>query len=572
MQLLIGSPLGFWALLGIPILLVIHALQQRTTRTDCSTLFLLEDLAPESVRGPVLDALRPSWLLLLQLISVALLVWLLIDPRWVAADSKRVVAFVLDGSVSMATFREHALESIQRTVEREVRRPGTVEWALIDTRRSGAVLYRGVDRRKFHDALRGWEPTGGHHDYQPAIHYALEIAGREGLAIFVTDHVVPVPPTTALLAVGAPRDNCGFAGATVEPDTAQFSVVVRNYGSKPCERTLQIGERAEALVLMPGELKAVRGVVPATTAGVQLALDRDDFPIDDTLAVVRPERKLVRVAPPADGGAVALWWKRISGTMERIETSSSDADLAVGDRSLLEKGGNAIVFVETIRKDARLGRVFAEHHPLVDHLPWDDLRAVSIGDAELQEGDEPLVWSGDLPLFFLRPAAAGQQLIINLRPENSNLGRNSAFILLIHRYIELVRARVVGVERGLVETNQRLRLPPGSDRVTVAERSLHGASGGSRQVVRAVATAPPVPGTFTVSDSAGKELFNGAAYFAEVVEADLSKAASFDGTDGRSASGGTQRATFDPFTSLWLLLLLVVLLASWRTAAREGVL
>ncbi len=571
MQLLIGSPLGLWVLLGVPALLIIHALQRKTVRTPCSTLFLLDDLAPESVRGPVIDALRPSWLLALQLLAICLLCWLLIDPRWIAADSKRTVAIVLDGSISMSSFRERALAAVEREVDRSLREPGAVEWALIDSRRAGTVLYRGGERAKFRAALAAWNPTAGQHDFRASIRYGMEIAGKDALVVFVTDHAVQLPPSVAIIAVGAPTDNCGFAGAMVDGESS-YRALVRNYGIEPCQRTVRVGGKEEQFTIAAGASKVLSGVIPAGEVGTQLEMNGDSFSADDTLTLIRPERKLLKVKV-TEQPAIASWWKRLVATSERIADAPqpADAQLAVGGEELLGGNGNAIALIATARPGASLGRVFAEHHPLVDHLRWDDLRAVAVGAIDLRDGDEPLLWSSENPLVFLRPTQDGEQLVVNLTPESSTIGRNSSFILLIHRFIERIRSRTPGREIVFVETNQRLRPTVAGEEFEISELDRDGAATSTRTVSRALLSAPSRAGLFAVRSKAGEELLRGAAYFAEVVEADLREASAADTASGRSAKQSEQSMKVDPLISVWILLLLATLLGSWRCAAAEGV-
>src|SRR5262249_44733094 len=103
-ELILGNPAGLWALLGVPAVLAVHWLQQRVTPTPVSTLFLIQALAPASVRGRRIDRLRSSIPLWLQLAAVLVLAWVAAEPRWVRADSVQRVAVVLDDSASMAAF------------------------------------------------------------------------------------------------------------------------------------------------------------------------------------------------------------------------------------------------------------------------------------------------------------------------------------------------------------------------------------------------------------------------------------------------------------------------------------
>ena len=86
MNLVLTNPLGFWALLGIPAVIVIHFLQRQAKVIPVSTLFLLAQTQRESVSGRRFDRLTNSIPLWLQLLMVLLLTWILVEP-----DRKSVV-------------------------------------------------------------------------------------------------------------------------------------------------------------------------------------------------------------------------------------------------------------------------------------------------------------------------------------------------------------------------------------------------------------------------------------------------------------------------------------------------
>ena len=107
---------GFWALLGLPLLVVIHTLQQRSRSEVVSTLFLLEKLAPESRGGRTWDRWRTSRVFWLQALAVLLATWVLAEPRWVRGESAQTVVLVLDSAVSMEAFREEAVRAAEAKV------------------------------------------------------------------------------------------------------------------------------------------------------------------------------------------------------------------------------------------------------------------------------------------------------------------------------------------------------------------------------------------------------------------------------------------------------------------------
>src|SRR5687767_10453348 len=105
---------GFWALRGVPAILAIHFLQQRSRNAVTSTWFLIEPFAPRSVGGRTWEKLRSSRALWLQLLAALLITWLLVEPRWPRAESAQTVVLVLDSSASMSAFRAEAAQAAER--------------------------------------------------------------------------------------------------------------------------------------------------------------------------------------------------------------------------------------------------------------------------------------------------------------------------------------------------------------------------------------------------------------------------------------------------------------------------
>jgi len=98
MELSFANPAGFWALLGLPAVVIIHFLQRRARRQVITTLFLLEPMRQESAGGHRFQRLRTSIPFWLQLLMVLGLTWLLIEPRWVRSTSVQRLAVVVDAS------------------------------------------------------------------------------------------------------------------------------------------------------------------------------------------------------------------------------------------------------------------------------------------------------------------------------------------------------------------------------------------------------------------------------------------------------------------------------------------
>jgi hypothetical protein len=262
----LGNPAGLWALAAIPAILAIHFLQRESRRETISTLFLLEQLAPESAEGRRFERLRQSVPLWLQLLAALLITWLLAQPRWVRRDSAQHVVIVLDSSVSMSVFHEEMMRALEAATRRLGGAAAHTEWHLLESDMERPTLYEGSDRGRLLQAAAAARPHLGAHDFAPALAAAQALLRGRGILLFVTDRRYDLPAGAHLLAVGHPIENCGFAGAACEG--RKWSALVKNYGSAPQRRSWWLEARgqkspAHEIDLAPGQTDVLQGEFPA---------------------------------------------------------------------------------------------------------------------------------------------------------------------------------------------------------------------------------------------------------------------------------------------------------------------
>ena len=210
------NPLGFWALLGIPAILLIHFLQQRSTVVTISTLFLLDHLQHESVRGNKFDRLRSSIPLWLQLLAILLLTWILVQPRWMKENAIQRIAIVLDSSASMEAFRDNISLELGKVLRRLASKVHHTEYVVVDSQLSREPIFNGTDPARLIQTLENWKPLATSHDFTPALRVARSLVGAEGLIIMISDHIVEdLAYNARLLAIGQPTANVGFAGLRI---------------------------------------------------------------------------------------------------------------------------------------------------------------------------------------------------------------------------------------------------------------------------------------------------------------------------------------------------------------------
>lgn len=543
-----ASPLGFLALAGIPVVVLIHLLQVRSRKVRVSTLFLLEPRAFEREGGRKIERLRASPLLWLQLLAVVAATWLLVEPRWLREDTTLSVVLVVDGSASMSAYRDASEVALGDYLVELEGAAEHIEWTVLGSDPAAPTLYSGDDRGEATAAALAWRSYLGVHEMGPSLSLAVALAGARGLVVVLTDHVLAVPAGVEVLAVGEPLDNVGLVNVTIEDDGTWRGIVkssgVERTGARRLERTWWLeadgvaSERA-SIAIAPGEVRFISGDLPSEDVSrLELVLEADRFSVDDRLPFTRPQPKVLRVfvAPNLKGNGFVASFLETLAPVEIVAATS--ADLALGTR-----GPNASILFSESAPGFIDGPIVAENVELVEGL---DFRGLIAGDAAVHvpaDDDRVLVWQGDRPILVLRETARSRTLFVGFSLEESNAERVPAFVLTLHRFAASVRADKRAYARDNVETRQRLEVA-----ANVTDR------------------APDEPGFFEIRRD-DELLFEGAAHFADVREGDLSKAESREPDGNIVRDAVVMNSSADPFSSVWILLLMGV--AAWAWVLQE---
>jgi hypothetical protein len=577
LPLVLANPWGALALLGLPVVVVIHCLQQKSRRLPISTLFLLERLAPDSKEGRSLMRMRSSLPFWLQILSVLVLAWVLVEPRWLEANAVQRVVLVLDDSISMRAFSDDIVARTSPRLHSLTTLAPRTYWTVLETDPTRPTLYEGSDLPALEQKLRTWSPSLPANDPTHALGLARAIAPRDAVVIFVTDRPRDLPSGVDLLAIGEPIENCGLVGLRLlgTGGDLEWQVMAQNYGRKTAHRSwwLELAGKktdSETIDLEPGHAQLLKGKFPPGIDRLEVCLQPDRFSVDDRMAIVRPAPKPLAVELHGDAATNDLF-ARLTQTLASLSVAQPGhpADIALdtlGPRTTFPGTDlSSIVLYDNpgAANEFKGGPFVVEDDPLNQDLNWQGL-VMQPGPATPADADhQVLLWKDATPVIYLRPLGGDRrQLVFNFNFSTSNVARLPAFVLLIDRFVESIRLQKKEPETRNAELAENL---------TVAA-DIHGPSvvlqdsGGVESTVHPMALvslrSPSLPGFFTITQGRAT-LLTGAAQFADARESDFSTAATLDSLGRRHTRLVEMHTRTDAIAPLWLVLIGVLLVLYW---------
>lgn len=576
------NPLGFIALLGIPLVLLIHFFQLRSRPVYVSTLFLLDRGRRESIQGSRLDRLVKSIPMWMQLLLVLLLTLLLVQPVVVQKMLTQRVAVVVDSSASMRVFKEAARDKLEDVLAAYSERTEHLELFLIDSDAYGSPLYHGDSIDKLLQSLKDWNPVNVTHSPVYSIKMARSLVGVDGEVVYITD---TMPEKTVaeshVFSVGEDIANCGFTGIQFQNEGEQvyWQASVRNYNSFEQERSWTLfadGKKlTEPKVMQLGAKKVLtlRGRFPDGARTCELRLDQDRFSLDDSLPFVRPEEKMIKLQSARRNRNLL---EKLIKSFDGVEGAKEGSDVDIWEvsiRELDQVNGACIASVPASTENTMYhkGVIVAEPHALMDGLNWQSLLVRECSNVDLLEGDTVLLWQGKKPLILLRQKKA-PQLIFNFEISNSNAFKQEAFVVLLWRYIEGIRSQTPAYHSGMVDLGQELRVALNEGEIPIHIEAIDsnggGAVEGGGEIGGSVLHAPMVPGFFQIKQGSFLH-FLGAASFADIREADFTACSTQERLAVLSATAGLQQSESEGMWRYVLLLCFVALGVSWYQKRKQ---
>lgn len=581
-----SNPLGLLALLGIPAILAVHFLQRRARRLPVSTWFLLEQVQRTSAAGRRFERLKSSLPMWLQLVAVLLLTWVLAAPRYPSPGAVCRIAVVVDSSASMHAFLRESVAALEQEVSRLRGSVAGLEITLMESSPRRERLFSGISQSDALAALAAWTPPCESADPQLALRSARSLVGPTGHVIWLTDTPgrTGLPAGVRVLSAGAAIENVGFTGALVFRDGGvwRWRAMVKNHSPVPVRRTWRLvapgfESPMQSMELAGGAVMTLQADWPTGLDRARLELSADRFVLDDVLPMVLPMPKQLLAAMPGQAEVMPLA-EKLTRALDSVssvpvgETPDFRWISCKAGRLPDDLAGSAVIWLsQTDGKAAWLrGGFSAVNHPLVDGLNWQSLLIREGEGFERNPSDQVLLWQEQTPRIWLRAAASGaMQLVCNIDPLRSNLVRQPAFVVLLHRFCEALRTRKPAPQSLNLETGQSLQgLVEANPELVCRSTGVSGEILPDR-VAGSIAHAPQMPGFFEIRRREAK-LLDAAVAFVDSEEADFSRCAVSAGPTSIPSAERFAASRPDPLRSLWLGLMMLCLFGSWLSGRRSA--
>ncbi len=449
MPLSFAAPEFLWALLALPLVVLLHFVRSRRRRTEVSALFLWRRARQVAERR---RRIAPTWLLLAQLLFAALAALALARPQLAAAVAPdRIV--IVDASASMAARDPDGvrLDKARAVADRLVGGAGRVALvrAGLDAR---VIVALTTDRAAVRRAIARLTAGDRSADLQRAVSVAEAIDPAARIDV-ITDQPPVVGPRVSTFDVAGAGVNVGISAFDLGIQEAYVGVVSnsRRPVQVPVALTRDGAAVASGTVLVPvggvGSITFPLADVKGTYRAAISPPEGDALALDDV--AYAGARQLTAVVEQADS-AVLKALDAVPGVTVRVNPRAAEipADLRVltgaGDPGALAPGAYLLFAPAAAKPDYRVVTAYDRASPLMRFV---DLQDVVVGLDPARpawtsgDGWQVLASTADLqPVLRYRDAEGVRVLQAAFNPGQTDLVLRAGFPALIANLVREVRA------------------------------------------------------------------------------------------------------------------------------------
>jgi hypothetical protein len=446
-MLAFAAPQFLWLLLGVPLVILLHFIRKRRVRREVSALFLWRQARELAARK---RRFSPSWLLLMQILFVALASLALAQPFWRdAGPPERII--IIDASASMAAQDSDGVRLSKAFQQAE---------PLIREASRVAVVRAGLDVTVVQpltenvsdaaNALRTIQAADAGADLGRALSVARSISPEAELHLF-TDSEPPQDAQLRVHPVGNDALNIGII--TFDIGIQQAFIAVASNHPRPQEVTLEL-YRDDSLIAQTNLLIPTQGQSNTTFPLTEssgffearvITPDWDALPLDDRAFAGRRDLRVVLDAPNQSlERALAAMPNTVYQVRPNVALDVPGVDVFILTRELPEDARGRFVLLSPPAEspEFKIIRQWDRSEPL---LRFVDLTETIVGVAPELRFEEAAPWqvlarSSDLtPLILSQQNRDRRVVALNFHPSQTDMINRSAFPLFVANVVNSFR-------------------------------------------------------------------------------------------------------------------------------------
>ena len=469
-------PLGFLALLAIPILVGIYLLRTRSRRYPVSSLMLWVNQKQARQGGLRVERLQTPLLFLLELLTLIFLALAIAEPIIRTSKSQIPLIVVLDDSFSMLAGAEDTPKSRAIKALEELLTPDGIN-PLAKPRYGVRYVLAGTEPQLLNEVakstgeeiaeLERWTCLSPSADLEAAISFAASLGDSKALMLILTDELPAHPLESERIqwwGFGIPQPNLAFVNATRNPfessERCLFEITNLSGGARKTELVIELHDAAVARSPIPlhrstADIRPMRTHrvflnLPPKTPSLRARIGEDSLSIDNTVVLLPQIRKRVHVDIRIQDQRLRSLVKEALEATERSVPTTTQPDLIFLDQAALADDANEAWLMRLVvepEASAYLGPfVVNRAHPLTEGLSFNGV-IWGAGTTEEFIG-VPIITAGNVPLLTDTERYTGiHELRLRLRPDLSTLQTSPNWPALIWNLLEWRASETPGLDR-----------------------------------------------------------------------------------------------------------------------------
>ncbi|MDE0300358.1 MAG: BatA domain-containing protein [Candidatus Poribacteria bacterium] len=474
-------PIGFLALLALPVLVGIYLLRTRSRRYPVSSLMLWVNQKQARQGGLRIERLQTPLLFLLELLTIIFLALAIAAPIIRTSKGRTPLIIILDDSFSMRAGTGDSPRSRATKALGELLAPDGFN-PLATPRYGTRFVLAGTEPRLLNeeaksageaiDELVRWRCLSASADLDAAMTFAAALGDSKAIMLVVTDEPPEHPLESERIqwwSFGTSQSNMAFVNATRNPsesgERCLFEISNLSGNARTTELVVEsvASEMGNSPVrlhhstpeIRPMETHRVILNLPRQTPAIRAHIGEDSLSIDNNVVLIPQIRKPVHVEVRIQDQRLRSLVNDALEATKRSIAATTLPELIFLDQATLPDGLSGAWLMHILiepRASAYLGPFVVNHtHPLTEGLSFNGV-VWGAGTTEQIIGI-PIITAGNVPLLTDTERFSGiREIRLRLRPDLSTLQTSPNWPALIWNLLEWRASELPG----LVRSNLRL--------------------------------------------------------------------------------------------------------------------